>query len=97
METYIMFVGFTEGGLKGIKNLPAKIKAASTILKTAGVKTQGFYAVMGLDRFDGFYIVQASDGEKAAAGALALASHGFMHTNTLRAFTETEFSRFAAL
>ena len=97
METYIMFVGFTEKGITEINKLPVKIKTASTILKKAGVKTQGFYAVMGLDRYDGFYIVQASDGEKAAAAALALASQGFMHTNTLRAFTETEFRGVVAL
>ncbi|MFA5077977.1 MAG: GYD domain-containing protein [Dehalococcoidia bacterium] len=97
METYIMYIGFTEKGLPGIKKLPAEIKTASTILKKAGVKTQGFYAVMGLDRYDGFYIIQAGDGEKVAAAALALASQGFMHTNTLRAFTETEFSRITAL
>ena len=97
METYIMFVGFTEKGLAAIKKLPVKIKTASTILKKAGVKVQGFYSVMGMDRYDGFYIVQARDGEKVAAAALALASQGFMHTNTLRAFTETEFRGIAAL
>lgn len=97
METYIMYIGFTEKGLTGINKIPQKIKMASTVLKKAGVKTQGFYAVMGLDRYDGFYIIQAGDGAKAAAAALALASQGFMHTNTLRAFTETEFRRITAL
>ena len=97
METYIMFVGFTEKGLAGIKGIPAKIKSGSDILKKAGVKTQGFYTVMGLDRYDGFYIIQAVDGGKAATAALTLASHGFMHTNTLRAFSETEFRRIATI
>ncbi|MDD5312844.1 MAG: GYD domain-containing protein [Dehalococcoidia bacterium] len=91
MATYIMFVGFTQKGITEVKKLPVKTKTGAHVLKKAGVKVQGFYLVMGMDRYDGFYIVQAADAEKVAAAALALGSQGDMHTNTLRAFSETEF------
>jgi len=96
MSTYIVFVGLTQQGAADVKKLPVKVKSAAKILNRAGAKTQGFYLVMGMDRYDGFFIVQAADTEKAAAAALALGSQGDMHTNTLRAFTETELKNVIA-
>ncbi|MBN1374861.1 MAG: GYD domain-containing protein [Dehalococcoidia bacterium] len=90
MSAYIVFVGLTQQGAKDLKKLPATIKSAARVLNRAGVKVKGFHLVMGMDHYDGFFIIQADDDKKAAAAALALGAQGNLHTNTLRSFSEAE-------
>jgi uncharacterized protein with GYD domain len=96
MATYIMLFGFTQKGIKNIKESPARIDAAKQIIRSMGAEVKQFYAVMGIGQYDTAIVLEASDDETVAKIALAIGSLGNVHTNTLRAFTEDEFRKIVA-
>jgi uncharacterized protein with GYD domain len=91
MATYVMLFGFTEQGIKNIKDSPARVKAAKQAFQAIGAKVKEFYAVMGMAPYDTLFILEAPDDETVAKAALSIGSLGYVHTQTVRAFTEAEF------
>lgn len=96
MATFIMLFGFTEQGIKNIKDSPARIQAARQSFQGMGVKVKEFYAVMGMAPYDTLFILEAPDDKAVARAALNIGSLGNVRTQTVRAFTEEEFQNIIA-
>lgn len=89
MARYITLLKFTEQGAKNIKKSTARAHAFDKLAAKAGVKVEGQYWAMG--RFDGVLILSASDERKVLHMLTELAAQGNVRTQTLQAFTDTEF------
>ena len=96
MPTYIMFFGFTQQGVQKIKDSPARVEDARNTCQSAGAKVKEFYAIMGMGQYDTVFILEAPDDETVGEAALAISSKGYVHTNSLRAFTEDEYKKMIA-
>ncbi len=96
MATYVMLFGFTEQGMKNIKDSPARIQAARQAFQAIGAKVKEFYAVMGMAPYDTLFILEAPDDETVAKAALSIGSLGNVRTQTVRAFTEEEYRKIIA-
>ncbi|MFC1968530.1 GYD domain-containing protein [Chloroflexota bacterium] len=93
MANYIVFFGYTEQGIKSIKDSPARVEAAKKIFEGMGAKVKEFYLVMGMDRYDTMFIVEAANDEIVAQASLKIGSLGSVRTDTHRAFSEDEFKK----
>src|SRR5262245_1038871 len=88
MPRYISLLRFTEQGAKDIKKSTDRAHAFDRAAEKAGVKIEGQYWTVGA--CDGVLILSA-DSEKALHWLTELASEGNVRTETLQAFTDTEF------
>ncbi|MFC1980829.1 GYD domain-containing protein [Chloroflexota bacterium] len=93
MANYIVFFGYTEQGIKNIKDSPTRVEAARKTFEDMGAKVKDFYLVMGMDRYDTMFIVEAPDDETVAQASLKLGSLGSVRTDTHRAFNQDEFKK----
>jgi uncharacterized protein with GYD domain len=91
MPSYILLVRWTSQGLQKVKESPSRLEAGRKAFEAAGVKLKEFYMVMG--RYDMVTIVEAPDDATLAKATLSLASKGHLQTETLRAFTESEYKK----
>jgi len=94
MATFITTIKFTQQGVKGIDSSSARAAAFKATAKKLGAKVTDIYWTLG--EFDGVLIFEAPDDETATAAILDLASHGNVHTTTMRAFNSTEMSKIIA-
>ena len=94
MATYIMLVGWTQKGIKNVKESPDRLDAAKKVFQDAGAELKEFYLVMG--QYDMVVVAEAPDDETVAKVALAIGSLGNVRTETLRAFTEEEYRKIIA-
>jgi uncharacterized protein with GYD domain len=86
---FICSLGFTDQGIRSIKDGPNRAKAARELATKLGVDVKHVYLTSGED--DLVAIVEASNGDNVAKWALALASRGNVRTRTARAWTEQEY------
>ncbi len=91
MSTYMMLVKYTQKGIENVKQSPTRLDAAKKAFKALGAELKQFYLVTG--RYDIIIVVEAPDEETMAKVALDLASKGSVTTETLRAFTESEYRK----
>jgi|SRR5688572_16055052 uncharacterized protein with GYD domain len=91
MLTFICSLGWTEQGIKSVKDAPKRAKAARTLAKQVGVNIKQVYMTSGAD--DIVVIVESENGDNVAKFALALSSQGNVRTRTVRAWTESEMSK----
>jgi uncharacterized protein with GYD domain len=89
MQTYITLLRWTSEGAKNIKQSPTRLDAARKAFQAAGVNLKSFYMVTG--RYDMVIVSEAPDDISLAKATLSIASQGSVQTETLRAFTETEY------
>jgi uncharacterized protein with GYD domain len=94
MPTFFMFLGWTEQGVRAIKDAPKRAEAARELAKKVGVEIKQVYVTSGAD--DLLVIVEAPNGDNVAKFALALSSLGNVRTRTARAWTEPEFHKLIA-
>lgn len=94
MATYVSLLNYTQKGAESIKQVPARIDAARKAAKAVGADIKQIYLVMG--RYDVVVISEAPDDESAAKLALATAMQGNVQSETLRAFSESEFKKMVA-
>jgi len=94
METYIILGNYTQQGAAHIKDGPARIEAARKAIEAAGGKMIAWYLTMG--RYDFLVISEAPNAQATAAVLLAIGAQGNIKTETLRAFTESEFKGIVA-
>lgn len=94
MSTYIILIGWTEQGIKGVKESPSRLDSAKKAFQAAGAELKEFYLVMG--RYDMVVVAEAPDDETVARLALTIGSGGAIRTETLRAFTEGEYRKIIA-
>jgi uncharacterized protein with GYD domain len=94
MATYVSLLKYTQKGAESIKTVPARIDAARQAAKKVGADIKQIYLVMG--RYDVVVISEAPDDETAAKLALATGMQGNVQSETLRAFSESEFKKIVA-
>jgi uncharacterized protein with GYD domain len=94
MPTYVTLIRFTQKGIEGIREAPARLDAAKETYRAAGAKLKEFFLVTG--RYDAVVVAEAPDDETAAKISLAIGSRGNVRTETSRAFTEEEYRRIVA-
>lgn len=96
MPTYIGLAQYTPEGIKRIKERWADGNPndeAKEAAKAMGCELKGSYLTLG--RYDMVVIVEAPDDITMAKLALATGMRGTFHTETMRAFAESEIENIA--
>jgi uncharacterized protein with GYD domain len=93
MPTYISMLRYTQQGISAIKNAPARIDAAKEAYRKAGGELKAIYLTLG--QYDLVAIAEMPNDEAVARMALAQGALGNVRSETMRAFTETEFKKIA--
>jgi len=91
MPTYISMLHYTQQGISAIKNSPARIDAAKDAYRKAGGELKSIYLTLG--QYDLVAIAEMPNDEAVARMALVLGAQGNIRSETMRAFTETEFGK----
>jgi uncharacterized protein with GYD domain len=94
MPTYISLLRYTQQGITAIKQGPARLDAAKQAYKRAGGELKAFYLTTG--QYDAVAIAELPDDTSLAKLALSLGAQGNIRTETLRAFTESEYRKIIA-
>jgi uncharacterized protein with GYD domain len=91
MPMFILSLGWTDQGIRGIKDAPKRSQAAKELAKKVGVQVKDIYLTSGDS--DLLLIVDTPNGDNVAKFALALGSLGNVRTRTTRAWPEAEFQK----
>src|SRR5471032_1261343 len=91
MPMFILSIGFTDQGIRNIKDSPKRAQAARELAKKLGVDINQIYLTSGDS--DLVAIVDTTNGDNVAKFALALSAQGNVRTHTARAWTEAEFAK----
>jgi uncharacterized protein with GYD domain len=91
MATYVVLFNWTEQGVRGFKESPARVQSSTAQLDRLGVRITDIYWTLG--PYDLVALVEADDDESLTAALLELAAVGNVRTTTLRAFGREEFGR----
>ena len=94
MPTFVCSLGWTEQGIKAIKDAPKRAKAARKLAEKFGVDIKQVYMTNGND--DLMIIMETANGDNIAKFALALSSQGNVRTRTVRAWSEEEMVKLIA-
>jgi uncharacterized protein with GYD domain len=89
MPSYIALLKYTAQGIANVKDSPSRLDSGRKAFKKFGVKIKDTYLTMG--RYDLLCIVEAPDDESFAKAMLTLGSQGNVQTETLKAFSESEY------
>ncbi len=89
MPTYICLASWTSKGLENVKDSPSRLDAGRKLFQGSGVTLKDFYMVTG--QYDMVITVEAPDDASLAKAVLQLCSKGAVQTETMRAFTESEY------
>ncbi len=90
MASYLSLFGFTEQGIRNIKESPARVEAARQTVRSLGGEVKAFYGIIGSPH-DTMFVVEAPSDEAVARMVLAIAAQGNVRTETHRLFTEDEY------
>lgn len=93
MPTYITLLSYTEQGISTVESSPRRIESTKELAEDLGGEFKDFYLTFG--QYDGVAVVEFPDDETAAEYALTVGKGGNATTETLKAFTEEEFSDIA--
>ena len=88
MPTYVTLVRFTEQGAKNFRDTPKRAGAFRDAARNGGVAVRDIYWTLG--PYDGLLVLEAPDEQTVTASMLSLASLGYVRTQTMRAFDESE-------
>jgi uncharacterized protein with GYD domain len=91
MPTYISMLRYTQQGISAVKNAPARMDAAKEAYKKAGGELKAIYLTLG--QYDLVAIAEMPNDEAVARLALGMGMQGNIRTETMRAFSETEFKK----
>jgi uncharacterized protein with GYD domain len=94
MPTFMCFLNWTEQGVKHIKNVDKRSKAASTLAGKLGGKILSAYVTTG--QYDVVATVDMPSGDAMAKFAAALSAAGNVRTTTVRAYAPEEFAKLVA-
>lgn len=94
MPTFVCSLGWTEQGIKAVKDAPKRAKAARELATKLGVDIKQVYLTNGND--DLLVILEAANGDNVAKFALALSAQGNVRTRTARAWSESEMTKLIA-
>jgi len=88
MATFISLFGWTEQGIRSVKDTADRAEKFKNSIQAAGGSVKNIYWTMG--RYDGVIIFEAPDDATAAAVMMSGCAQGNVRTETLRAFDENE-------
>ena len=91
MPTYVVLYRFTDQGLKNIKDTVRRAREVRAENEKRGFKVVGTYWTQG--RYDIVSIVEAPSEDAMLAGLFNIAATGNVHSETLRAHTESEMEK----
>lgn len=91
MPTFVCALGWTEQGIRNIKEWPKRSQSARELAKKAGVEIKQVLLTSGQD--DLLVILEAPNDDNVAKFALAVSSLGNVRTRTARAWTEQELEK----
>ena len=94
MPTYITLVNYTQKGIENIKESPARLEKVKAAMKAAGGEFKAFYLTIG--HYDIVVVSEAPNDAAYATTMMAIASAGAVRTETLKAFTESEYKEIIA-
>ena len=89
MPTYIALLNWTEQGIKEVKHSPERLDKAKAAIRAAGGEMKAFHMTIG--QYDMVAVIEAPDDTTFAKVMLAISSHGAVHSETLKAFSEDEY------
>ena len=89
MPTFIITANWTDQGVRAIKDVPTRTKAAHGLGKKLGVEIKHAFVTTGDS--DLLLIIDAPDGANVSKFALAISSQGNIRTRTARAWPEAEY------
>lgn len=88
MSRYLSLISFTDAGIRAINDSVGRADAFKQAVEAAGGTVQAMYWAVG--SIDGAVIFEAPDEGTAASLVLHLSHDGFVRTNTMRVFDQTE-------
>jgi len=91
MPHFVILIRYTQQGMAKIKESPARLDAAKKAAEKAGGKIHAWYLTMG--KYDAVLISEFPNDEAGAKFALSVGALGNVPTQTLKAFTETEYRK----
>jgi uncharacterized protein with GYD domain len=91
MPMFIMSLGWTDQGIRAVKDAPKRSQAARDLAKKVGVDIKQLYLTSGDS--DLLLIVDTPNGDNVAKFALALGALGNVRSRTARAWPEPEFQK----
>ena len=94
MPKYVLLMRLTQKGASEIKQAPQRIEESIKAWEAMGGSLDVLVATMG--RYDYVSVGEAPSDEVAATFAAALASQGYVTTESMRAFTPQECARLLA-
>ena len=89
MTTYVILGGWTDQGVRAIKESPRRLDATKAALKEMGGEVRSFHMTMGDHDF--VMMAEAPDDAVCARFVLTLGAMGFVRTKTLKAFPEAAY------
>ncbi|MFC1505084.1 GYD domain-containing protein [Thermodesulfobacteriota bacterium] len=94
MATYIILVNYTQKGIENVKESPNRLDSVKNGFKAIGAELKAFYLTMG--RYDIILVAEAPNEETIAKLMLKIGSNGNVRTETLCAFTESQYREIIA-
>src|ERR1700694_5454954 len=91
MPTFILSLNWTDQGIRSVKDVPKRSKAARELAKKVGVEVKQIYLTSGDS--DLLVIVDSPNGDNVAKFALATGALGNVRTRTARAWSEPEYMK----
>ncbi len=89
MPPFVILIRYTQQGIAKIKESPARLDAARKAAEKVGGRIHAWYLTMG--QYDAVLITEFPNDEAGAKFALSVGALGNVTTETLKAFTETEY------
>lgn len=91
MATFIVLAGFTDQGIRNVKETIGRAEAFKEMAKKSGITVKDLYWTLG--KYDVIAICEAPDDESATALSLSLCSRGNVRSETQRAFSFEEMTK----
>ena len=91
MATYLVFINWTDQGIRNVKESPKRLDAARQTIKQMSGELKAFYMTQG--QYDAVLIVDMPGDEQLASFVLKVGAAGNVRTTTLRAYSEDDYRR----
>jgi uncharacterized protein with GYD domain len=88
MATFVVLAGFTDQGIRNVKETVGRAETFKEMARKSGVTVKDLYWTLG--QHDVVAVCEAADDEAAIALSLSVSSRGNVRSQTLRAFSFEE-------
>jgi uncharacterized protein with GYD domain len=91
MARYVVLLNWTDQGIRAVKETVKRAASARQLVEKAGGRVTECVWTMG--KYDLVLMIEAPDDETMTATAIKLGTLGNVHSNTMRAFNESEMEK----